>query len=81
MRMRHTITIHTGINQRDLEYLATKNFGVCVASGHRDGHTILTHPLMEKPCVYNGRKKHASRHAVGWIRDLQRVLCDNSVSY
>ena len=77
MRKRHSILIHNGINQRDLEFIASSRFGVTVLSGNCDGHTILTHPRMDKPCTYNGRKKHASRAAVNWLRRLQRLLAQN----
>jgi len=63
-----------GMNLGQAESIARRQLGADIRPGHRNGHHVARHPLMTKPCTFNGRKKSASREFVRWCRVLWQLV-------
>ena len=61
--------MHQGMNLLDALRVA-RSLGVRVEQVRRTGEVRLSHPLVEKPVNCNGRRKSASRAAVGLIQKV-----------
>ena len=64
--------IQPGIALRDLAAHA-RRLGATVEEPRRTGELRFSHPCMARPITCNGRRKDASRAAIGWVRRLAEI--------